>query len=535
MKRKTRISLMLALLMVVSTFTVVGSLGTVNTNTENCPKGDIDFTKTVWNVSIWDESINAEIGDTVRFNITLTYYKHPDNPYDWNLHDIKIKDELPDCLEFANDVTVQTSGPSQIEYTEEVVGVWIYWNFTYDKPMLADGENLYIEFNATVVESEELENQNWAYVHADEDEAYEHDAEDDAWVYVVTSEITFEKKVWDSDEGEWVEETSVFVGDTVRFKIELTYYGNYNLSDIRIVDQLPYCLEYADNANITQSNVSGNLKTIWWNLTEDYDINLTDGQSASIEFDANATETTGCESGINTATVTAYEQQNLFEASDTASVIVFDLPDNVPPCPPIIAGPKSGEVDEELTFQVVTGDYNGDNIFYWIDWGDGSNTGWVGPFPSDVEQEFTHAWSSEGDYEVKAKAKDDNESDESNWGNILTVNITPAKKPALDVTIKRGLGRSVSVNIKNTGEIDVNDIAWNLTVSRRGIFKRTLWEDNDSIPSLGTGVTETIGGSPFGIGLITVTVNVSAPGIDPIIVKPAKGFIFLRFVWVRYL
>ena len=181
MKRKAAISFMLTLLMVASTISIVGSKGINNTL---CP-GAIDFNKEVWNDNYWDETLFAEVGDTVTFRINLTYYRDLTNPDTYRLKDIKIKDELPDCLEFANLDNIYTSEGQTVSYTQEFSGKMIYWNLTANQPELDDNESLYIIFNAYVIESEELQNQNIAYVDAMEDIWHPHTADDDAWVYIL--------------------------------------------------------------------------------------------------------------------------------------------------------------------------------------------------------------------------------------------------------------------------------------------------------------------------------------------------------------
>ena len=74
-----------------------------------------------------------------------------------------------------------------------------------------------------------------------------------------------EKRVWDSGTSKWVDEITANVGDIIRFKITITYWGSYTLYNIRVKDTLPSCLEYADNALPPESGVSG--KNIYWNLS----------------------------------------------------------------------------------------------------------------------------------------------------------------------------------------------------------------------------------------------------------------------------
>jgi hypothetical protein len=53
----------------------------------------------------------------------------------------------------------------------------------------------------------------------------------------------------------------------------------------------------------------------------------------------------------------------------------------------------------------------------YFDWGDGTNTGWIGPFNSGHELTVNHTWTKRGTYTIKAKAMD-NYSAESGWGTL---------------------------------------------------------------------------------------------------------------------
>jgi hypothetical protein len=73
---------------------------------------------------------------------------------------------------------------------------------------------------------------------------------------------------------------------------------------------------------------------------------------------------------------------------------------------PLIDGPGSGKVGVLYRYNVSTVDPDGDNVFYFVDWGDNTSTGWVGPYASGVGFTASHAWSNKGTYDIKAKAKD---------------------------------------------------------------------------------------------------------------------------------
>jgi hypothetical protein len=59
-------------------------------------------------------------------------------------------------------------------------------------------------------------------------------------------------------------------------------------------------------------------------------------------------------------------------------------------------------------------------VYYYIDWGDGTTSDWLGPYKTGVEATTTHSWSEEGTYTVKIKAKDV-PGDESDWGTMEIV------------------------------------------------------------------------------------------------------------------
>ena len=91
------------------------------------------------------------------------------------------------------------------------------------------------------------------------------------------------------------------------------------------------------------------------------------------------------------------------------------------PSKPIINGPSNGEVGVAYNYSFVSSALNGGNVSYYIVWGDGTNTGWIGPYPSGEEIIVAHTWDILGLYRIRCKAKDVNNS-ESEWG-ILWVTM----------------------------------------------------------------------------------------------------------------
>ena len=100
--------------------------------------------------------------------------------------------------------------------------------------------------------------------------------------------------------------------------------------------------------------------------------------------------------------------------------------------PPTIYGPKFGDAGEELTYTFVAEDIAGVDLLYYIDWGDGNYTSWIGPYPSGEEVNISHLWSENGTYAIYAKVMDIIHFHESGWsypyyvkiGNFETLEIT---------------------------------------------------------------------------------------------------------------
>ena len=434
--------------------------------------------KKVWNPTEkkWVEEITANRGDLVKFKVNIKYHGA------YKLYNIKIKDFLPSNLEYADNASIEETAVS-----DDKKIVW--WNLTNE---LHDGDILNITFYAKVVGHGECT--NLVNITANECSGKTWYCEDTA--KVVTREgMIVKKQVWNENLQQWADEINASVGDTVRFRITITYYGGYTLYNIKVRDELPDCLEYADNANPEETGISSDGKTIWWNLTDE----LSDGESTSIEFDAIVTETSGCGPCINLANVTANECSGaILHGEDTATVVAscplvadaggpyfgkigeninivgsasggtppytfaWDLNndgnyddatgatithswdetgtfvislkvtdnkgktatddttvtiENQAPSTPTVTGPNSGRIKVEYTYTATSTDPDGDQIYYYFDWGDGTNTGWLGPYNNGETASTKHTWTEKGNYVVRVKAKDSHGA-ESDWEEL---------------------------------------------------------------------------------------------------------------------
>jgi hypothetical protein len=98
---------------------------------------------------------------------------------------------------------------------------------------------------------------------------------------------------------------------------------------------------------------------------------------------------------------------------------------NQQPLAPIIDGPNSGKTGKNYDFTFITTDPNEDDIYYYIDWGDGNIEDWDGPYESGVQISASHSWSSNNVFSIKVKAKDIYGA-EGPWG-VLKINIPRTK------------------------------------------------------------------------------------------------------------
>ena len=90
---------------------------------------------------------------------------------------------------------------------------------------------------------------------------------------------------------------------------------------------------------------------------------------------------------------------------------------NQPPTPPIIKGPRKGKTGIEYKWTFVSTDPEGDNITYYIDWGDEcGGAEWHGPYPSELEIVVSHTYLFHYDFLILSLAADEH-GEESNMSH----------------------------------------------------------------------------------------------------------------------
>ena len=96
----------------------------------------------------------------------------------------------------------------------------------------------------------------------------------------------------------------------------------------------------------------------------------------------------------------AYEWGD-FSTIEDIEVIFAGAPET-----PEIDGPTEGKPDINYDYSFVTTDPENDDVFYYIDWGDGQIEEWIGPYQSGEEITINHSWNEQGTFQIQAKAKD---------------------------------------------------------------------------------------------------------------------------------
>jgi hypothetical protein len=189
------------------------------------------------------------------------------------------------------------------------------------------------------------------------------------------------------------------------------------------------------------------------------------------------------------------------------------------PNPP--SGPTTGAANVEYTYSGNTSDPNGDNIYYLFDWGDGTNSSWLGPYPSGDPVEANHVWAFGGTYDVKLKAKD--VSVDGPWSDPLTVQITGSNIELQNV--KGGLFR-VRAEIKNTGDEPLSDVNWNITLHSGAFLGKKTSGQNLTIPANSSLTIQS--GLIFGFGTTSIKIEAYIPdGPSAMILRNGTIFLFI--------
>ena len=131
------------------------------------------------------------------------------------------------------------------------------------------------------------------------------------------------------------------------------------------------------------------------------------------------------------------------------------------PFPPEINGSTVGDIGREIDFTFVTTDPGNSDVYYWVDWGDGSYQEWYGPFASGEVITLSHMWTDTGSFPIIAKAKNTNGS-EGGWSAPFVISIIA---PRLEIGTTQGGLLKIKSAVRNTGAIDVENVKWSITLT----------------------------------------------------------------------
>jgi hypothetical protein len=111
------------------------------------------------------------------------------------------------------------------------------------------------------------------------------------------------------------------------------------------------------------------------------------------------------------------ELQQGYHRYSIPSLFNFSNPPEKPTTP---KGHRIGTIGKNYSYTSSTTDSDGDSLYYFFDWGDGTNSGWLGPYETGQECTETHTWAQKNSYQIKVKAKDITGS-ESVWSDPLPI------------------------------------------------------------------------------------------------------------------
>ncbi|MBE3121160.1 MAG: PKD domain-containing protein [Thermoplasmata archaeon] len=197
--------------------------------------------------------------------------------------------------------------------------------------------------------------------------------------------------VTDNDDPVIVDNTPSFAHAGDLFTFNATVTDNCYVIDVNV----QYWFDDGSHTYAGMYNTGGD----YWEWTTIDPINLT---SVILQYNISAEDASG-------------------NSVSTGIITVPIGPDYSPNTPLTPSGPTSGEAGEVYSYTTSATDIDGDQVFYLFDWGDGTTSGWIGPYDSGTNGSASHTWAK-GGYQIKAKAKDIH-GVESDWSPSLPITM----------------------------------------------------------------------------------------------------------------
>jgi outer membrane protein assembly factor BamB len=96
----------------------------------------------------------------------------------------------------------------------------------------------------------------------------------------------------------------------------------------------------------------------------------------------------------------------------------LEVIENEPPDKPTITGRLKGNPGKSYAYTFNAVDPDGDNVSYYIDWGDGTSDGWTDYYESGQDLNIAHTWNKINYFSIRCKAKDICGA-EGNWTDLI--------------------------------------------------------------------------------------------------------------------
>jgi len=117
------------------------------------------------------------------------------------------------------------------------------------------------------------------------------------------------------------------------------------------------------------------------------------------------------------------DEKSRIEKFSHCSTKEYEPPNSPPYRPDRPSGPTPIKVDEEHTYTSSATDPDGNQVYLKFDWGDGDDSGWLGPKTSGSVFSAPHRWDEQGGYDIRCIAKDYPYEEESKWSYPLHISV----------------------------------------------------------------------------------------------------------------
>jgi outer membrane protein assembly factor BamB len=207
----------------------------------------------------------------------------------------------------------------------------------------------------------------------------------------------------------WAYETEFWVDSTPAIYDEKIYIGSF--------DHNVYCLDSSNGDEIWIYKTGGMVDSSPAVSDGKVYFGSQDGKVYCLDA-SNSNEIWSYSTGDSVRSSPAIADGKLFIGSMDYTVYCFgDEIINKRPDAPTIDGPINGRVGTEYDYIFNSTDPNGDDVYYYIKWGDGHHEVWKGPHPSRDDVIISHTYARQEIFIIEAKAKDIHGA-ESEWATL---------------------------------------------------------------------------------------------------------------------